>query len=146
MKVLICLAILLSGCHRNHRIAPEELRKLDGFRKGDKVKLIDLAGREIVFTAGTALLIVVPERKVYARFVEIEVVGNTFRGITDGGAEIWENIYDVTAAAVTILSGGRIFGFTMVAVGGVAIVALVVVAIVAVAGVVYLFVALVAGG
>ncbi len=132
MKVLICVALLLSGCHSHHRIAPEELRKLDGFRKGDEVKLLDLIGRGIVFTADTPLLIVVPGRKIYAKFVEIDVVDNTFRGITDGGAEISGNMYDVTAAAVSILSGGRIFGWTMVVFGGVAAFVIVVVVVVVV--------------
>ena len=117
MKVLICLAILLSGCHRNHRIAPEELRKLDGFRQGDEVKLIDLFGRGIVFTADTPLLIVVPGRNIFQEFAEINVVDNIFKGITDWGEHITVNIDEVTAAVVPILSGRRIFGWTMAGVG-----------------------------
>ena len=117
MKVLICLAILLSGCHRKHRIAPEELRKLDGLRKGDKVKLIDLFGRGIVFTTDTPLLLVVSGRKIYQEFAEINVVDNIFKGITDWGEHITVNIDEVTAAVVPILSGRRILGWTMAGVG-----------------------------
>ena len=120
---LIGLAVLLSGCHTSHLITRMELRKLDGFRKGDEVKLRDYSGRVIVFTADTPLIIIVPGRRLDVKYVEIEVVDNKFRGITNEGADISFDINEVRAAAVEFFSVWFILGLTMVGVGGVVAVA-----------------------
>ncbi|MCZ6602864.1 MAG: hypothetical protein O6952_07655 [Planctomycetota bacterium] len=134
---LVGLAVLLSGCHTSHLITRMELRKLDGFRKGDEVNLLDYSGKVIVFTADTPLIIIVPGRRLDVKYVEIEVVDNEFRGITNEGADISFDINEVRAAAVYLFSGWSLFGWTMVGVGGAVAVTIVVAAVTAVVLIVY---------
>ena len=125
---LLVLALCLVGCHRHHRIDPSELVKLDGFHAGNKVPLIDLAGRRIIVTAGTPITFVLRNRrKLTGRYEAILVDDGTFKGRTISGQEVIVPLSSIAAAAVTYVSAEKVVGFTTAGVvGGVAVVAIIV--------------------
>ena len=124
IMALLVLALCLMGCHRNHRIDPSELLKLDGFYAGDEIPLTDLASREIRLTSSTPITFVLQTRmRIHDRYVSISITDGVFKGTTVDGRESAVRLSDVEAAAVSILSTGKVIGF---AIAGVAVVSFIV--------------------
>ena len=88
--VLLCsLALLGHGCLRIHSLAPEEIRKLDGFTEEDRVTLRDTVGSPVVFSRTASMWFVTAQQRLGPwNFAEVKIEGDRVSARLQGGAEV----------------------------------------------------------
>lgn len=118
ISLLLGLAVATAGCHAHHKVDKEELVKLDGFRAGDEVLLTDLYDREIVYTWKNPIVFVLEGDDVVGnRYAGIDLEDGTFVGTRTDGEIVRISLDEVETIAISILSGKRVFAYTMIPVG-----------------------------
>lgn len=115
---LLCLAVAASGCHRHHRISTSEIVKLDGFKTGEEVSIVDIDGRDRIFTGSTPLTFHLQNGDfIQTTFSVIEVDEGIFRGYSPKGL-ITVTLNDVEQVWISILREDLVIGLTvLVAIG-----------------------------
>lgn len=83
------LSLLAPGCLRVHSIAPEEIRKLDGFTEKDRVELRDTIGKPVVFSREASLWVITGQQRLGPwNFLEIRVGEEEVSARLQGGPRV----------------------------------------------------------